>query len=122
MQKYMVERRAVNREYAIKKLGQRCVQCGSKSNLQFDHIDKATKIIGIADMLSHGRKKLNDELKKCQLLCQSCHNKKTLKDMGWQDSRTEHGTPRSYNHCKCELCKAVHREQIYAWRRRTGRH
>ena len=122
MQAYMKQRRLKRKLYIIDKLGGKCSNCEETENLQFDHIDRTTKVMGIADMLSHALVKLEEEIKKCQLLCQSCHTKKTIKDFGFRDAKTEHGTPRSILYCKCEVCRKAHRERVYAWRRKTGRH
>lgn len=117
MRQYMRQRRAKNQAYARKLLGSRCSICGSTKNLEFDHKDRATKVIGIADMLSHSLDKLTEELRKCQLLCHDCHNSKTIKDMGWRDSRREHGTPRSILHCKCLVCRAAHNQRMREYRK-----
>jgi len=102
---YMRERREKRRKYIHEKLGNKCIKCGSVDNLQFDHIDRFTKKMLMADILSHSLDKLEEELKKCQLLCQKCHTEKTMKEMGWRDSRKEHGTPRSYLFCHCNICR-----------------
>lgn len=122
MKIYMRERRADNKAYAIKKLGGKCVKCSSNENLQFDHIETRKHNGGfvIADMFSHSRQKLDEELSKCQLLCETCHKEKTLNDMGWKDSKSEHGTPRSYLYCRCQVCKDAHNQKINEYRWKKG--
>lgn len=77
-------RRLVNQE----KLNRgACVDCGLKVTLSnyvafdFDHIDRNTKIVGIADLvISAGREMASDELGKCVLRCAVCHRLKTYAD------------------------------------------
>ena len=94
--------------------GGKCVMCGTNNNLHFDHIDPTTKVAGIADIVfdtltvrgiysgSTGAARLENELLKCQLLCGTCHNAKTLKQQGRE---AKHGTKSKYNKgCKCVAC------------------
>ena len=115
----MKERRNANRAYAIGKLGGKCVNCGATEHLQFDHIKTRREHGGsiVANMLAHGRSRLDKELERCQLLCRDCHRDKTMNDMKWKDSKTEHGTPRSYLHCKCTICRTAHNNSVnqYRW-------
>lgn len=51
-----------------------------------DHIDPSTKIncpSKIAHMCEYTNSDMEEELKKCQLLCASCHRRKTAVDMEW---------------------------------------
>ncbi len=59
-------------------LGGKCVKCESVENLQFNHIDPNTKSFAIGKLLNFPKQVVSDELKKCQLLCKSCHNDKTI--------------------------------------------
>jgi hypothetical protein len=52
-----------------------CNHCGSTEDLELDHINRLTKITHNVWSWSEDRR--NDELKKCQVLCNSCHTKKT---------------------------------------------
>ena len=55
-----------------------CVECGESRYelLDFHHIDPSTKITTVSDMLGrYGRKKILDEMAKCEILCKSCHMK-----------------------------------------------
>ena len=51
-----------------------CHQCGSWDQLQVDHIVEETKVDH--RIWSWSRKRLDDELRKCQPLCRTCHEKK----------------------------------------------
>ena len=60
-----------------------CAQCGYREHaygLQFDHIDPKTKEFAIAGNVAIGWNKIRQEIKKCQVLCGTCHNIKTVKE------------------------------------------
>lgn len=61
----------------VRLLGGACKKCGDDSNLQFDHIDPASKNFSISKLLNFSKEVVLKELEKCQLLCQSCHIEKT---------------------------------------------
>ena len=74
-----------NRRQCIDKLGGKCVECGVTENLQFDHINPLEKSFAISETLHFSSKmkkevKFDEELNKCQLLCPTCHMKKTKND------------------------------------------
>lgn len=48
MNEYMKKRWRRRRKEAIKKLGGRCIQCGSTRLLEFDHTDQKTKAFTIS--------------------------------------------------------------------------
>jgi hypothetical protein len=85
--------RAYNLERGIKRhrelqnefhalLGGKCCKCSAVENLQFDHIDRATKSFNIAEKLnSKSYDVLLQEVKKCQLLCHPCHKLKSAKEL-----------------------------------------
>ena len=89
------------------KLGGKCAHCGSVEELEIDHEDRTTKVATIAKMWSYGEK-LDEELKKCRLLCKSCHGKKSLEERGLRAAKGNHGSISSYRYCKCALCRAAH--------------
>jgi hypothetical protein len=96
-----------------------CVRCGFAENLELDHIDPRTKIgHGI---WSWSQKRREEELAKCQVLCRTCHEAKSIDDMpvtrGF--AAYKHGTLSMYrNHgCRCDLCKTVHRENFRHYRK-----
>lgn len=65
----------------IAKLGGVCVQCGASDELEFDHVDWRTKDFSVAtNWAMKDRDKFDLEVLKCQLLCSTCHEKKTLVD------------------------------------------
>lgn len=80
MNLYMKRRWKLRREIAVAFLGGRCANCGTVEALEFDHIDPTTKIKTIAKFSSASELKFWAEVKKCQLLCESCHNEKTKLD------------------------------------------
>lgn len=69
-----------------------CKTCGSKENLEVDHVDMAKKITHRVWSWSEPRRLL--ELTKCQVLCENCHKTKTSEDMNW----SLHGRPSMYSH------------------------
>jgi 5-methylcytosine-specific restriction endonuclease McrA len=75
---YNLQRYYKKRKEYIDFLGGKCVKCNSTENLQFDHIDSKTKLYAIGDKITYPKEKIMDELKKCQLLCRSCHIFKTI--------------------------------------------
>ena len=63
---------------AKEQLGGKCVKCGTTEGLQFDHIHPKDKSFAITrQLLMSDRKKFQEELDKCQLLCCDCHLEKT---------------------------------------------
>lgn len=79
MRQYMARRYARRMAEATALLGGRCVHCGSTVDLEFDHIDPSTKEFVISQrMAGVSEKRLEAELKKCQLLCKSCHEEKSI--------------------------------------------
>ncbi len=105
MRKYKRKRHFTLRQQTIKMLGGKCVTCGSIDNLQFDHRDRNDKIEDPAIFDSISKERFNVEIKKCQLLCRTCHIKKTLKELGKKEAKGFHGTISTYRYCHCELCK-----------------
>ena len=80
MNEYMKQRYATRRAAAIVLLGGKCVRCKTTLNLEFDHIDPSTKVMSIARASSVSEERWQNEISKCQLLCEDCHLKKTAKD------------------------------------------
>ena len=60
---------------AIAALGGKCAACGETNTdeLEFDHIDPATKTIKMTTAFKLSYTKMCQELAKCQLLCLACH-------------------------------------------------
>ena len=72
------QRRQENRQILIEHLGGKCVGCGTTTDLQFDHLDRTQKEFTISDRMNYSIKRLLPEVDKCQLLCRSCHEYKSL--------------------------------------------
>lgn len=112
------------RRNAIQQLGGKCVLCGSKKRLEFDHKDPKSKSFSIWGR-SVSRAKFDSELKKCQLLCAKCHLLKTLSDLGRRLHKGTHGSLSAYPYCgpkKCKLCRAAKARWNRDYRhRRKGR-
>lgn len=91
------------RPKALAFLGDKCVQCGSTEDLQFDHIKPEDKSFNIKDNLTPSNEKVQEELKKCQLLCKACHIEKTAKE----NSGFSHGTIYGWMkaNCSCNECE-----------------
>jgi len=53
-----------------------CAFCPSSGPFEFHHIDPATKVEGIARMVSRDRSKaaIFAEVEKCEVLCRACHD------------------------------------------------
>lgn len=74
---YLKQRRTLLKEEAKQKLGGKCVICGTKENLEFDHIDPATKKYTVSNV-SCSLEEWWNEVEKCRLLCKEHH--KVLSD------------------------------------------
>ena len=75
------------------RLGNKCAQCGSTDNLEFDHIYPTTKLFVITQAQSVSTERLDAELAKCQLLCHECHKLKSIQESGKQPvSEAKHGS------------------------------
>ena len=85
-----------------------CKKCGTWDNLEIDHIDPSEKEVRIATIWSRKKEFRDAELAKCQVLCKTCHFKKTSKE----NKEFGHGTPIKYATCDCVVCnqmKNIHR-------------
>ena len=89
-------------------VGDRCNHCGATEGLQFDHVDPALKSFDIKSNMTAGNPAVREELKKCQLLCADCHQKKTATE----NSGFTHGTVYAWRkaHCGCRECARAKRE------------
>lgn len=102
---YLKKRYKERRQEAIKFLGGSCVKCGSEENLELDHIDPTSKDFDVSRFWGTTLKRFWNEVEKCQLLCNSCHIKKTVEERGQQLAKGTHGTFTSYKYCHCEICR-----------------
>ena len=108
---YQLERYRKLRAETLSFLGGKCSECESTDDLQIDHIDPATKAL-TSSQWGVAKKRLLEEVAKCQLLCRSCHKKKTS-----TEQRKGHGTWGMYRRkCRCRVCKDFVRD--YARERR----
>jgi hypothetical protein len=109
MREYMRAYRATKREESKASLGGKCVLCGTDVQLEFDHIDRTTKVDGIANLLTNSKETLDAELAKCQLLCHEHHREKSIAAGDLPEAR--HGSTGMYKQgCRCELCAGHIRE------------
>lgn len=114
----ILERYYQRRAEAKQKLGGKCVVCGTKDNLEFDHINAKEKSFGISKLWSVSKEKFDAELLKCQLLCKEHHEIKT-KLFGDNTSGGknkvldyDHGSGYMYcnDRCRCDICKEWNRK------------
>lgn len=114
----------IKRQLLIDFLGGKCVQCNSKEDLDFDHIDPKTRSFFICDYgnLYKSLKILIPEVKKCQLLCHSCHGKKTGNERYPNPQTKQHGTYSCYTYskCRCDLCRQAAKNYRAGFSLKTG--
>lgn len=119
MRKYHIKRYHDMRSNIIESMGGKCKKCGSTTNLHIDHINHRSKKLEIAKaILSVSKIELEKELKKCQLLCKTCHTSKSIKELGNKEAKGTHGTLSSYRYCKCEKCREAIRKWTRAYRKK----
>lgn len=122
MRDYMLRRYHRRRGQVIERLGGACAECGSKEGLEIDHKDAKRKSFSLARRLSSvSEAKLENEVKKCQLLCRRCHEEKSITDQGKRRAKGTHGTISAYRWCgppKCDACKEANRKHMREYRRK----
>lgn len=61
-----------------------CMDCGETNIivLEFDHKDRSTKTANIADLVTK-RKRLLEEIDKCDVVCANCHRIRTAKQLNY---------------------------------------
>jgi len=97
--------------------GQACKNCGSTEKLEIDHIVPSQKTSH--NIWSWKKERREEELKKCQILCHSCHVEKSLTD-GTRPER-KHGTSGYRRGCRCDVCRTEKVKQVNEYRWKTGR-
>lgn len=110
MSEYMRRRYHTRRQAAISFLGGVCVSCGTTEELEFDHIDPASKEADICKVWSASEAKFWAEVQKCQLLCSTHHKEK--------HAVKHHGTLSMYRYCKCGACRKAKSDYSKAYRNR----
>lgn len=68
------------RSKVLEHLGGNCAVCHCTDDLEIDHIDPESKSFSVGEVITHSWAKIEPELKKCQLLCKTCHRKKSETD------------------------------------------
>ncbi len=117
-----IKQREYQRKWIAKRranwfVNQACIGCGSKENLEIDHIDAKQKVSH--NIWSWTKTRRDEELAKCQVLCEACHVLKSKLAGEWE--RAKHGgyTMYTQNKCKCESCKEWKRK-VNAQRKERG--
>lgn len=92
-------------------VGKCCVVCDSTFKLEADHVDPTKKVSH--RVWSWAKAKRDAELAKCQVLCRSCHQAKSIEA---QRRPLVHGTRTGYSDrgCRCDECKRAKREYTLA--------
>ena len=104
---YFNNRRRERRKKYIDLLGGKCSECGDKNDLQFDHKNPERKEFIIADKIDAPEDVLLKEVRKCRLLCPTCHKEKTFKKNEHGQNKSRHGTIWRYKKYKCRCNKCV---------------
>jgi len=118
MNEYLQQRSKKLIKECIDILGGVCVVCNTTENLQFDHIDRTTKEFEISKARSVSKSRLLLELKKCQLLCESCHLKKSKKCGDLPTAvHGSLGMHRDHN-CRCDICRAAYNSYMRTYKRK----
>lgn len=117
MREYMINRYRRRRKELIKQLGGKCRDCGTKKRLEFHHTEKKDFWVG-KRLHTISEAELQKEIKKCVLLCCSCHHTISAKARGFHN-RKQHGTVVCYQYgkCRCDKCRAAKTEQMREYRR-----
>ena len=116
MRTYMLRRYHKQRQNIIALLGGKCTNCDSTENLEVNHIDPTQKSFTVSMSWSIKPERTLEEIKKCQLLCKTCHINK-------HKSNHPCGTPHKYwRGCRCALCRKANadhgREYKRTWRKK----
>ena len=84
-----------------------CAYCGSTKNLELDHIDPSQKVSHSIWSWSESRR--NEELAKCQALCEECHKEKTAL---FDASRPRKVAPEGMAWCS-DFCKSFRPVEMF---------
>jgi len=112
---YFRKRRKERRKKFLQLLGGKCENCGTTKNLQFDHLDPKTKSRSIGKIWHADENEIEDEVLKCQLLCEPCHRAKTLEKAEY-GKESDHGTIWRYkkHKCRCDECRKAMSDYYYS--------
>lgn len=88
--------------------GKCCVDCGSTSGLELDHVDPSTKVHHAIWSWSEPRRL--SEIAKCVVRCRSCHSSRHAEE------RKRHGIKRYEKGCRCEICRTAKSESNRRYR------
>lgn len=116
---YHLERYHRMRQADIARLGGACAGCGATEDLEFDHVDPATKTFNVSKLWGVAAAVRQAELDKCQLLCQPCHKEKSDREQATR----QHGTPAMYRRgkCRCTACVVANSEYMKRFEQRPRR-
>ena len=84
---YANVRKRKNKNYKLIrkiKLDSGCEICGYNKHhvaLDFDHLDRKTKITSVGQMVNFSWKRIQKEINKCRILCANCHRIETYKQI-----------------------------------------
>lgn len=105
----------------------KCTECGAEDNLQFDHRNPLEKKFTTSSRLRGlNTHEVQEELLKCQPLCESCHQKKTVIEFSGREpvnkGQWKHGTTTSYmaKGRRCEECKTFYPSYKHQQRKERG--
>lgn len=120
MRLYMKERYDERKKIAFDLLGGRCANCGSTENLDIDHVDRKKKTMATTRMTMVRMVKFIKELSLCQLLCKSCHIRKTIEERGNKVAVGTHGTLSALRWCKppCQACRDAKNKWNREWKKK----
>lgn len=110
---------AERRAKAYDLLDEVCAHCGTTEKMSIDHInnDRSDAKHMPNRLLLCSWDGVVAELKNCQLLCKSCHAKKSMRERGFADV-SGHGKESTYSHgCRCDSCKSGHAMYQFNWRK-----
>ena len=118
MREYMKKRYHERRGALVESMGGKCEDCGATENLEMHHKDRSTKLMVLAKRVGSAPiGGVIEEISKCQLLCDPCHNLKTLAEKGQKPAKGTHGTLSSYRYCKCGVCRRAKSEYTRNYRK-----